>query len=69
MEEETVEMEEDAILAKIPSITYLKDFFVNCGGYYIPPDRDLNSDFGIVIFMLIFSIILNRLYYKVERSS
>lgn len=56
-EESTVVMDEDTILAKIPSITFLKDFFVNCGGYYIPPDRDLNNAFGIVIFMLIFSII------------
>ena len=51
-EEEFVEISENRFLSKIPKVAQLKDFFINAGGYYVPPDRDLTNTFCTVIYEL-----------------
>ncbi len=49
-----VEISSNRFLAKIPGMKELRDFFINAGGYYLPPERDLTNDFCTVILQMIF---------------
>jgi len=57
-EEEFVEISEKRFLLKIPEVAQLKDFFINAGGYYLPPDRDLTNDFCTVIFIMNYFLLI-----------